>query len=128
MVNAGRIIVGLAVSALLAASAAYGACEVVFLGYDDSSVYCNCNTLDNMCHGGGMRVFILVCEGPCDNACLGCTQGDVTIGIVGSTPICEDTGWWPPGSECNEDADCEITGWTDQEGEVITCKCDAIWT
>jgi len=93
--------------------------------------YCICAKLEGddypVCHGGGLKYYFYFCVGDCDcrGACVyECKESESTTYLpVASSPNCNDTGWWPPGPECNEPGDCEITGWQDIWEYVPDCEC-----
>lgn len=104
----------------------------VYLILDDSYCVCQKGLLDpyRVCHGGGSKTLLYWCSGP--SSCLDtgcgvyvCTADLVTTVAVllSQTPNCNDVGWWPIGPECNEQSDCQITGWTDNYGPHSGCKC-----
>ena len=105
-------------------------CQLVLDYYVDET-WCLCQNIPPpeypTCHGGGRVEYHYNCTGSCPNECCDCVRS----GLCGSVRVlkykypnpCEDTGLWPLGNECNEDADCEITGWEEEWGYVEDCCC-----
>jgi hypothetical protein len=96
-----------------------GCCTLVTYVVDYSGCAC-----EDVCYttGGIYIAYLCVGEEDCYGNCF-CKTTTATQ-LLKRMPICEDTGWWPPGPECNEDEDCTISGWNDTFGEAYnTCSC-----
>lgn len=101
-------------------------CALIPWGIEDTT-YCNCVQIPpdeyRMCHGGGQRTYYYICDGCCPE-CYECQPSGTETVLLESYPNpCEDVGWWPPGPECNEASDCQITGWYDYYGPHHSCAC-----
>ncbi len=108
-------------------------CRYWVAGYDTS--WCDCyidpnNPSNNHCFGGGKRGNLYICAGECTETCYTCgidSTSQVLLYFWEETPNpCEDTGWWPMGPQCDESADCEITGWLFDDNWVWVNKCKCV--
>ena len=121
------VVLSVAGWALSRAGAEQG-CPLLYIGFDDSLVYCICDPEDNLCHGGGFRIYLYDCQADfqCRQPGTTCVRDPFAPKVlvrITATPTCEDVGWWPWGPECNEQSDCQITAWTDNWGWVDSCCC-----
>jgi hypothetical protein len=95
-----------------------GFCVYAVQGYADYS--CTCD--GGSCHGSGAKYYFYMCY---NDYCLtsGCYCKETRSSqLVEEDPICDH--FPPPGSACDINADCIISGWTRVYGNAVdNCYC-----
>ena len=93
----------------------YRPCGCVSRGWDRGlgpGGRCKCSPPpgDRYCTPDKDKSVTYICQGTCFlPQCRNCGVAESTTVLAYKwTPVCKDTGFWPPGPECNEDADCEV--------------------